>query len=534
MGRISRVGRTMIAAALVAGVLTSPPGRADDGTLVEVVHVDARAGAGVVTSSTFEAGVEYLVVASGTYSLAPMVQADAECTARSADQALNHPSGFDYQPTRYGTGTSDMGDVFIDFREMPWRPAGAADANTCSPAHTYTARFRPTTYGRLNLLILDTVSTDNLGGVEVTIYRTPGPCAAVEGCEPPSVGIGGLLPDPPPPPTPPTVPTPSPPPLPALPPLPPVPLPPVGSPNPPPEPALTVDPGDRPPQRPAVSGQVIEVISLAADDPAGVQSQQVYQAGRTYEFIVEGAQAYAGVGGPMADAECSQAFGDATWSPDRFGPTELDVTLNGYEFVWLPLDETGSCDELTHAYRLTITASATGTVRFAIADSGNRSDNRGLFTVTALTRPVVLAAPNPLPHIPGNLVESLIVDSRDRLGTYGTLPLKNSRRYAVVVSGTWSWGGGSADAECSTAEGDLPRRDRFGADQLDLAVNGTTPDWRPTGPTAGEACDASGSYLTTFSTPAYPTWAWFGVWDALPGQHDDNAGTLLVSIYEVR
>lgn len=519
MGRSAFVRVAWSAAVIAASAVAvvTPASRADDGTLIEVIDVFANYGGGVFTNSTFEAGVEYLLVASGSYTLGPDITGDAECTAAS-------PS-FTFEPTRYGTGTGDLGDLFADYREMPWRPAVSGDVAGCGRTRVYTARFRPRAYGRQNLLILDTISWDNSGSLRVAIYRAPAQCSSLEGldgCEPPTASADDpsvpRTPDQPLPPTPP------------LPVLPPSPVPPWAA-QPPPPPVCCGPDADTPTGRPLVSGHTVEAMIL---DPRteGVTSRQVYQAGRTYQLVVQGTQAYAGWTGPMADAECSQGPGDSGWKPDRFGPSDLDVLVNGQPVTWQPIDFTGQCDELTHTYLLSITPTSSGTITFSTSDQV-RGDAFGLFTITAVTFPQFWVVDSPVPHIPGNLVGSVYVDSRQGLGTWSTMALRPGKRYTLVTSGTYYWVNGVADAECSFGTSDLRTlRHRWGTDELDLTVNGAFVDWQPAGRPDPQGCDATNTYWTTIVAPASPSQVLLAIVDNLWPARSENYGGLTVSIYE--
>lgn len=287
-------------------------------------------------------------------------------------------------------------------------------------------------------------------------------------------------------------------------------------------PATTIPYPFLPPGAPRVSSQVVETVAVSARDSLGTHSGQVYQAGRVYDFYVTGRYSY-GNGPSLADAECSQGPGDTSYQPARYGSRKLDLTLNGFEFQWTPTGE-GACDE-TSTYRLTVAASGTGLVTFRIEDD-SYGDNYGALSVTAITRPDHDAVPNLGPE--AALIETMLLDPRDPLGSVTAHRLEYGRTYEFVATGQWDWGGGGADAECSWST--EPTSD-LGED-LDLTVNTADVIWKPLGGGA-EPCSPD---LHTYHWSVAPTRG--GGYPLLrirdDGGHADNSGLLVVFIYEVR
>lgn len=110
-----------------------------------------------------------------------------------------------------------------------------------------------------------------------------------------------------------------------------------------------------------------------------------------------------------------------------------------------------------------------------------RADGTG--NVTDVSATPVGEAPPPPPPQPGNtrvLVDTVTVDSRGAAET-SHLALDAGKFYLLEPQGLYSYtGGATADAECANAPGDATYQpDRFGADLLDLLVDGSAVTWNP-------------------------------------------------------
>jgi hypothetical protein len=459
-----------------------------------------------------------------------------------------------YRRNRYGTGSGDLLDLVINGYEHDW-VAADPDANGCSRSHTYTFSGTPATTEWTTLRVLDSWNGDNSGVLSVAIYRVD--CEDPAQCIPPRPNppLPGFPPQPPvplptiPPPLPtlppvttptvpgPTVPTPTVPTVPTIPPGPTIPtVPPVTTPPPPatvpPLPSTTIPPPSpttsSPPSgadSPLFSSSVSETLTVDTSNPAGTTSKQMYQAGRTYDFYVSGRYRY-GAGSAMADAECSQAPGDTTYQPARYGTRKLDLTLNGYEFAWTPTGP-DPCDP-SGTYRLTIAADGTGLVNFKV-DDDVYSDNSGSLVVTVVTRPLAVAVPNP--GVGATLIDTMLLDSRDSLGSFTSRPLLPGHRYAFVATGQWEWGGGTADSECSVSPSD-PVGNDYGPN-LELSINLLDVFWQPVTYLSNPgACSRD---LHTYQWQVVPTGS--GGYPLLRVRDDggylDNGGMLAVFVYEI-
>ena len=527
-------------AALIIGLLATavPLARADlyDEPVLELADVVVLDAFGEATFRfPLKANQEYLFVAEGRYSYGPAGDADAECS--------NGPGDPFFRRERY---PDNLLDLTLNGYAHEWQPV-APTLEGCSATHTYTFSGTPATTEWTRVNIKDTYHGDNSGRLVVALYRVdcrndvrkcvpPSPPNPPIPTLPPLPGPPGVPPIPgvpgvPPLPTPPTLPT-----LPTLPPItppgvPPLPtLPPITPPGVPPLPAPPATPGvPKPPSlppNPVFSSQVSETVLVDASDADGVMSKQVFQAGRTYEFIVSGRYRY-NVGGQMADAECSQAPGDPTYQRSRVAEPGLDLVLNGYGFDWTaanlqPCDAGGT-------YRLTLAASGTGLVQFKISDTAY-SDNQGQLVVTVLTRPLVAAVPNP-GAVPGDLVETMVVDSRDPLGVYTLKPLTPGRTYQFVATGAWFGGSAVADAECTTSAGSVLTSS---GTELELTINNSDVAWIPTRDVAGGCDPVSHTYRWTVTVTAPGGYPLVRIQDTGPLGYLDNAGFAVVSIYEVR
>jgi hypothetical protein len=134
------------------------------------------------------------------------------------------------------------------------------------------------------------------------------------------------------------------------------------------------------------------------------------------------------------------------------------------------------------------------------------------------------------------LVDSFTVDTTSPAGQQSTVLLRKGREYAVDVSGTFTYGVGTADAECSTATNDATWKaqrytGQFGdstADWLDLYVGGAKVTWKPA--TGTDACDPTTHHYRIDLIPAETGRLQFAVRDTFYG---DNSGSLRVTVFIV-
>jgi hypothetical protein len=135
--------------------------RVDPVVGTETVPVNTAA-ADVKTARSYLAGQALRLTATGTYTYASGVTADAECSALSSS-----PTSWDSAPSRMVVGGKAMGDVTVDARLPDWVPVGGGACD--SATHAYSWLHTPTRSGRLTLGVADANRTDNLGTVTVTI-----------------------------------------------------------------------------------------------------------------------------------------------------------------------------------------------------------------------------------------------------------------------------------------------------------------------------------------------------------------------------
>jgi hypothetical protein len=142
-----------------AGALSVHVERVSSAVDTETVVLDAGQPA-VETARNYLAGQLLRVTATGTYTFAPGVTADAECSATTA--------GPSWAKSGSGVRVDGIyrGDLLVG-GEGSWRTdSGAA----CDPAtHTYWMPFTPSSTGPLRLGLDDLDLSDNAGQVTVTI-----------------------------------------------------------------------------------------------------------------------------------------------------------------------------------------------------------------------------------------------------------------------------------------------------------------------------------------------------------------------------
>lgn len=156
---------------------TVPPGRpepqplpallaADAALEDETVFVHAALGS-VVTTGAVQAGVRYLVEASGTwaYGPGPNQRADAECSTTDADPVWRRD-----RSVHASASWADHLDLYVDGTDL-WSDPDVSDGTGCdSRTNTYRETFTATRTGRLPIELWDpTDLSDNSGGLSVRV-----------------------------------------------------------------------------------------------------------------------------------------------------------------------------------------------------------------------------------------------------------------------------------------------------------------------------------------------------------------------------
>lgn len=239
--------------------------------------------------------------------------------------------------------------------------------------------------------------------------------------------------------------------------------------------------------------------------------------GALYKFVVSGVAASPD---GLVDPECVRSA-NGTWVRHRFGTgssDRYDVHLNGYMVDWVPQADDGQGCSYTHTYEIVLRAIDDRSVTTGVfggrscAQTFYSSSCTGQYTLTVvdLRDPPAGIAVNPYEeaqhlsgvrreYIPREVREAVVVMSDDPWGvSSGQHEIRS-----ITVTGTYNWGLGEADAECS-AWGDSPDEwvpDRFkGADgrpdsdilDLVLGYNDLDVQWEPvTGP---GPCDPNHTY----------------------------------------
>lgn len=277
------------------------------------------------------------------------------------------------------------------------------------------------------------------------------------------------------------------------------------------------------------------------------------RAGTTYRLVATGTYRY-GRANSVADAHCSwDPHVDGGWQDrstwERTAGTHLELLVNGTG-GWRARSG-GTCDR-EQAYVRDIQPTRTGPVDLQIRDDVV-TDNSGSLTVTILpagkdARAVVAvpaAAPVAEPAAdadpdtdtdtdgPAALEDTVTVPAADPRGALTTQVLQEDVTYRITVSGSFDYGEGSADAECSRARNSSTwRRERSvdpfhpDLDSLDLYVDGRDL-WADPVRDTGDRCDAAGNTYRWTYTPTRTGRARFAVWDPSP---QDNRGSLSVTV----
>ena len=137
------------------GALTVTATRVVQPTGPETVALNTTVPAGAQTARTYLSGRVLRVTATGTYTVAPGVTADAECTRTTTD------------PIWSSTRANVDGDVTVGGSNPVFRGPGSAACDATN--HAYTLTYTPSTTGPLSFGLADTVFSDNAGTVTLTV-----------------------------------------------------------------------------------------------------------------------------------------------------------------------------------------------------------------------------------------------------------------------------------------------------------------------------------------------------------------------------
>ena len=126
-----------------------------------------------------------------------------------------------------------------------------------------------------------------------------------------------------------------------------------------------------------------EALTVDTSDADGVLTAQSYQAGVAYVVTAKGT--YAAGAGVTADAECTATTRDATWRTRRDSDLSdrrlWDMTVNDRTRDWVPVGASSSGCSPTHEYRFVYTPGSTGKIRLGVRDE-TFGDNVGALDVT--------------------------------------------------------------------------------------------------------------------------------------------------------
>jgi hypothetical protein len=134
--------------------------RVDPVVGTETVSLDTRS-AGAVTTRNYLAGQRLRLTATGTWTPAAGVTADAECSTTTADPTWRTSRAELYAEGRY------LGDVTLNGTSGDWVTASTARCDTAMHAYSWTVT--PGTTGPLTIDVADVDRADNLGVLTVTI-----------------------------------------------------------------------------------------------------------------------------------------------------------------------------------------------------------------------------------------------------------------------------------------------------------------------------------------------------------------------------
>jgi hypothetical protein len=287
--------------------------------------------------------------------------------------------------------------------------------------------------------------------------------------------------------------------------------------------------------------RILQTLDVPASSQQGVYSVVSLDPTRTYRLEATGTYSY-GTTPSIADAECvsvppapgvTNLYGSIL-TPQDPNDDPLDLYVDEQAREWTPKTAglTG-CDDASHTYSMFHKPAAFGPVRLRINDS-NTTDNSGFLRVRIYDLGVasVTGGPQLLPRI--EVAETLQIDSQNINGAT-SMPLLAGQQYLLEANGVYTYGSGTADAECSVWTGNDTtwRRERFlgfGPNMLDLSLNGVGVDWVAVTPDA-EQCDSSNHTYRYEFVPADNSSLTARVID---NWYDDNRGVLTLKIFRIR
>ncbi len=271
----------------------------------------------------------------------------------------------------------------------------------------------------------------------------------------------------------------------------------------------------------ATGRPLVDETVVVGGNPGRAVSTGFLEAGERYQVEISGVF---GWGGGLADAECSTTPGDA-WRRNRSlvrraEADHLDLYLNGVDILARPVTDTGnSCDAAQHRYAWTFTSERTLNAHLAIWDP-TIAGNYGALRVRIRKDVPIL---DERIGVPANTVGGVLTRGSVRRG----------ERYVMTAWGTWSYGDGQADAECSTSTLDGTWRrarsidpERPDDDHLDLFVAEQDAGAAPVADVADDCDPVKHAYQ----------WVWradrdgpvpLSLWDL---DHTDNTGGVTVRI----
>lgn len=287
-------------------------------------------------------------------------------------------------------------------------------------------------------------------------------------------------------------------------------------------------------------GTKVDEFTVAAAARGGRTSSVSLQAGQAYRIVVASRFSF-GIEGTTHDAEClrvGESPGQRQDALDDQGLTQ-DVLLNNAEIDWISPTGITGCNDRDSTYFQEIVPDVAGPVNLRVRDI-SYNDNFGSIEVeifeidsarsTAPSNPAAPLVPSPPP---ANFVEEVRVDSRSQLPATTVLPLIAGVDYRFVASGTYRYGGGTADAECADL-GDVDptfQRDRFastlGPHVLDVTFDNVGIEWNPTQPDP-DGCNTVDHTYEFFFTPSTTG---NGVFDIADSNRRDNDGVITVRIF---
>ncbi|MDX6273939.1 MAG: hypothetical protein QOJ92_1149 [Frankiales bacterium] len=167
-------------------------------------------------------------------------------------------------------------------------------------------------------------------------------------------------------------------------------------------------------------------------------------------------------------------------------------------------------------------------------DGAGTGNGDGSSSTVRYPEPQPVPQPNPVPSGPAleNELITLPATYGSGLATKGVL--QAGEKYKITVTGSFGWGGGSADAECSTTRSDSTwRRQRsivtgqWDWDTLDAYLNGHDIQGQPTVDN-GRSCNPTNHTYTWEFQSDTTDHARLRIWD--PTTYGDNTGKLVARI----